>query len=516
MLLRTLKSLRRRGPGIAGDRRLLAAVLVLVVAGNAAGAMIVEIVAGRMMAPYFGMSLYTWTTVIGVVLSGLAIGHWAGGRIADGYPEQRGTALGLACLAGALATTLILPVVGLVAGSLSLSGVPPSTAILVSGFAAFLIPSVTAGLVQPIATTFALDALGKSAGRIVGRMLAAGVVGAILGTFLAGFVLISYLGTAGSIWLVAALNALLGVMLVTAARHRLAGWSLFAIAAAFALTGTALPGFAAPCDVESRYYCIAVFSGEERNLPTARMLRLDALMHSVNDADPLYLAFSHLQWMDELIQQRFAEAPFASFFIGGGGYTLPRTWLDRNPLNDITIAELDPLVTSIARSRLWFDPGPATTILHMDARLALARLPEGREFDVIVGDAFRDIALPAHLITDEFHGLVRQRLAADGFYLLNVIDAVRSGRLVGSVTRTLRRRFEVIEVWHDTAAYQTSDSINFIIYASSRPSGLASPLVAQSAPETRWARFPSEAIDDVPGAIVLTDDLAPVERLLAR
>lgn len=503
------------GPGSPVDRRLLAAVLVLVVAGNAAGAMIVEIVAGRMLAPYFGMSLYTWTTVIGVVLSGLAIGHWAGGRIADGYPEQSAVALGLACLAGALATILILPVVGLVAGSLSLSGVSPSTAIVVSGFAAFLIPSVMAGLVQPIATTFALDALGKSAGRIVGRMLAAGVVGAILGTFLAGFVLISYLGTAGSIWLVAALNALLGVMLVTAARYRAAGWSLFTIAVGFAATDTALPGFAAPCDAESRYYCIAVFSGEERNLPTARMLRLDALMHSVNDADPQYLAFSHLQWMDELVWQRFRAAPFASFFIGGGGYTLPRTWLDRNPLNDITIAELDPLVTSIARSQMWFSPGPATTILHMDARVALARLSDGREFDVIVGDAFRDIALPAHLITDEFHFLVRERLADDGFYVLNVIDAVRSRRLVGSVILTLQHRFEVIEVWYDTAAYQTSDSINFIIYASSRPSGLPSPLVSRAAPTTRWARFAGPALDDVPGAILLTDDLAPVERLLA-
>ena len=513
MLLRTLKSLRR---GAAPDRRLLAAVLVLVVAGNAAGAMIVEIVAGRMLAPYFGMSIHTWTTVIGVVLSGLALGHWAGGRIADGYPEQRAVALGLACLAGAVTTILILPVVGLVAGGLSLSGVPPSTAIVVSGFAAFLIPSVMAGLVQPIATTFALEALGARAGQIVGRMLAAGVVGAILGTFLAGFVLISYLGTAGSIWLVAALNALLGVMLVTAARHRLAGVALFVFAAVFAATGTALPGFAAPCDAESRYHCIAVFSGEERNLPGARMLRLDALTHSVNDRDPQYLAFSHLQWMDELVRRRFEAAPFTAFFIGGGGYTLPRAWLARDPGQAMTIAELDPLVTSIARTRLWFSPGPATTILHMDARLALARLPQGRAFDVIVGDAFRDIALPAHLITDEFHELVRQRLAADGFYVLNLIDAVRSRRLVGSVVATLRRRFAVVEVWYDTAAYQTSDSINFIIYASSRPSGLESPHQSQSPPASRWARLASEAIDDLPGAMVLTDDLAPVERLLAR
>jgi MFS family permease len=494
--------------------RLLAPVLVIVVAGNAAGAMIVEIVAGRMLAPYFGMSIHTWTTVIGVVLTGLAIGHWAGGRIADAYPGKRTAALGLACLAGAVTTILILPLVALVAGTLSLSGVPLPTAILVTGFAAFLVPSLTAGLVQPIATTVALESLGRRAGSVVGRMLAAGVVGAIVGTFLAGFVLIAQLGSAGSIWLVAAVNALLGAMLVATVRQRVAAWGLFALASAFAMTGTALPGFAAPCDHESRYYCISVFPGEMRNLPEARMLRIDALMHSVNHADPSYLAFSHLQWMDELARHRFGSAPFASFFIGGGGYTLPRAWLARTPGNEITVAELDPQVTAIARDDLWFNPGPATRILHTDARLALRRDLAGRPFDVIVGDAFRDIALPAHLITDEFHRLVRARLRDDGFYVLNLIDAVSSRRLVASVVKTLRPHFDAIEIWYDTAAYQRSDRVNFIVYASSRGTGLASPLRSQSAPDTEWARMAPESLETMPGAILLTDDFAPVEHLL--
>lgn len=504
------------GLGAEPERRRLAGLLVLVVAGNAAGAMIVEIVAGRMLAPYFGMSLETWTTVIGVVLAGLAVGHWAGGRLADAYPERRATALGLACLAGALSTISILPVLGLVAGSLSISGVPVSTAILLTGFAAFSLPSIAAGLVQPIATTYALEALGSGAGVVVGRMLAAGVVGAIIGTFLAGFMLIAYLGSAGAIWLVAALNALLGALLVTAARHRAAGWGLFVAASGLALTGAALPGFASPCDVESRYYCISVFSGERRDLPDSRMLRLDALMHSVNHVDPGHLAFSHLQWMDELAQARFGTDAFASFFIGGGGYTLPRTWLARNPTNRITVAELDPVVTAIAEDRLWFTPGPATMILHTDARLALARRPPGRPFDLIVGDAFRDIALPAHLITDAFHQLVRRNLAKDGSYVLNVIDGVRSRRLVGSVVRTLQRRFAVVEVWYDEAAYQVAERINFIIHAADRPSGLASPLRSRTPPATQWAELDSAAIADTAGTMLLTDDFAPVERLLER
>lgn len=498
------------------DRRGLAAVLVMVVAGNAAGAMVVEIVAGRLLAPYFGMSLYTWTTVIGVVLTGLAIGHWLGGRLADAFSTQRATALGLACLAGGATTVLILPAVGLVAGSLVVAGVPLATAVVVTGFVAFLIPSVTAGLVQPIATTYALEALGAGAGRIVGRMLAAGVIGAIFGTFLAGFVLIAYLGSAASIWLVAAVNALLAALLLTRVAYRTAALALLALASTLVVTGAAPPGFAVPCDRESRYFCISVFAGDDRHLPEARLLRLDALTHSANHPDPAFLAFTHLQWMDELVHRRFGTEPFSAFFIGGGGYTLPRTWLARNPDNAITVAELDPEVTAIARRELWFEPGPATRILHTDARLALRRDLKHERFDVIVGDAFRDIALPAHLITDEFHELVASRLAAGGFYVLNIIDAAAARRLVGSVVETLRPHFSVIEVWYDSAAYQTADTINFVVYAAHRPTGLASPLEARTAPASRWQRLPPGVLEEVPGAVFLTDDFTPVERLLAR
>src|SRR5215210_5648008 len=47
----------------------------------------VEIVASRVLAPSFGNSLYVWGSLIGVVLSGLAIGYWVGGALADRHPS---------------------------------------------------------------------------------------------------------------------------------------------------------------------------------------------------------------------------------------------------------------------------------------------------------------------------------------------------------------------------------------------------------------------------------------------
>jgi len=55
----------------------------LIVFLSSACIMIIELVAGRIIAPYVGVSLYTWTSVIGVVLAGISLGNFLGGEIAD-------------------------------------------------------------------------------------------------------------------------------------------------------------------------------------------------------------------------------------------------------------------------------------------------------------------------------------------------------------------------------------------------------------------------------------------------
>ena len=78
------------------------AVSVLLVS---AGSMALEIVAGRALAPYVGMSLYSWTMVIAVVLAGLSLGNWLGGVAAD--QTKRPRRLIAWCLMSAAVTTLI-------------------------------------------------------------------------------------------------------------------------------------------------------------------------------------------------------------------------------------------------------------------------------------------------------------------------------------------------------------------------------------------------------------------------
>ncbi|HEX9076005.1 MAG TPA: fused MFS/spermidine synthase, partial [Anaerolineae bacterium] len=68
--------------------------------------MILELVAGRIIAPHVGSSLYTWTSVIGVVLAGISLGNYVGGRLADRWASLR--LLGVIYLLAAIASLGVL------------------------------------------------------------------------------------------------------------------------------------------------------------------------------------------------------------------------------------------------------------------------------------------------------------------------------------------------------------------------------------------------------------------------
>src|SRR5215218_1422956 len=67
------------------ERRTGLAIAVAVFLSGAA-LLGLEITASRVLAPTFGSSLFVWGSLIGIVLTGLAIGYWAGGIVADWLP----------------------------------------------------------------------------------------------------------------------------------------------------------------------------------------------------------------------------------------------------------------------------------------------------------------------------------------------------------------------------------------------------------------------------------------------
>ncbi|MBC8269566.1 MAG: fused MFS/spermidine synthase, partial [Rhodospirillaceae bacterium] len=172
---------------------------------SSACGLIIEIVAGRLIAPYVGMSLYTWTAIIAVVLAGLSVGHWIGGLLAAPHigtvkgGRRVAIALGLAAISS-LASLVLLRIVS---SHLLTSGLSPIPSIVLLSTALFLLPSLFVGIVSPILTKLAVDADPDRHGPVIGRMYALGTLGSIAGTLTAGYLFISWIGSTGMINIVA-------------------------------------------------------------------------------------------------------------------------------------------------------------------------------------------------------------------------------------------------------------------------------------------------------------------------
>lgn len=160
--------------------------------------MVIELVAGRLIAPYVGSSLYTWTSIIGVVLAGIAGGNYLGGRIADRYAvnsqRARRTLAVLFLIAGivALGIGLYNRIVGEMPILAGLTSFRLRIALHVT--LVFFIPCALLGLISPVVAKMALD-LGRETGRTMGSVYAWGVVGSIVGTFMTGFYFVAVMKT---------------------------------------------------------------------------------------------------------------------------------------------------------------------------------------------------------------------------------------------------------------------------------------------------------------------------------
>lgn len=492
-------------------------LLVVLQAAVSAASLVVEIVAGRMLAPYVGMSLYTWTSIIAVVLAGFSAGHWAGGRIAEMAVPRALLWTGWSMLGAGLTTALAVFVLRSGADLLLPYISSPIWAIVTLSMLAFFLPSFFAGIPAPVLAQISVEAAPDQSGRALGAMFAAGAIGAIFGTLLAGFVFVAWLGSVGTLALVTLCYLLAAAVLVWMAR-RAGDASGLLLAGLAGLVGVLLAGATiaqpSPCTEESDYFCIRVEDVSADPNSPVRLMVLDHLVHGVSARDlPEVIFYDHAALLDLLARERMGGTDFSAFFIGGGTYTVPRKWATLDPRPDVTVAEIDPTVTQVAIRDFWFDPTGAR-ILNEDARSALR--VDGSRYDVIIGDAFTDIAVPAHLVTQEFFELVRDHLTEDGVFLMNVIDHADRMIALMALVHTLEQVFPHVEVWTEARRPEPGERMINVIAAGFSATQVDMLQGMSPAPIT-FARIPAEAQAQLKAArnpIVLTDDYAPIDRLI--
>jgi len=522
--------------------------------------MTLELASTRLLAQLVGVSLYTWTGVIGVMLAGTAFGNWWGGRIADRAQAswQTRTMRLAACMIGAGLFT----VGSIVLFSVFTQGERPFQSlgligqILALTFSMFFLPMFLLGTVSPQVIRLAIPDVSV-AGRVAGRVYAFSTLGAIVGTFAAGYFLISAMGVYLTV-LLCAVFPILGVFLIQGAFKN----SLLLYATSAAMGGV-VGGLlikvkydnaavdAKLYTLETNYYTIRVITQKRTIIePIAKewepvgalvgfgavagqkefsAMVLDHLTHSSVDLDdPTYLYYKHEQIQVELMREAAANHPEEQnvLVIGGGGYTFPRCVRTTIPTSVVDVVEIDPGVTKVAYDRLALDPKLGIHSFHMDGRQYVAEIAKPNHYHLVTLDAVNDLSVPAHLMTKEFNESIKKTLTPDGVYLATVIDDVGKGKLWRAAVHTLMQSFEHVEVVFPLAEIDPDDLFKtprkvIVIYASNRPldfKKLNGIVEKQTGVKSMIYVVPKPTLDEllaVHKKLILTDQYAPVDNLMA-
>jgi tetratricopeptide (TPR) repeat protein len=396
-----------------------------------------------------------------------------------------------------------------------------------------MLPSLLLGMISPVVAKTALDK-GLTTGRTVGDIYAFGAAGSILGTFLAGFYLIDLIGTIATIWAVAAVLLLIAILYCA----RL--WALYIWAVIFIASMTmgiapakwaesigstlALRKQKDPSilyETESQYCYVAVQQLSQN--PDSRIFVQDKLTHSkiiMDDVLNLQYFYSKIY---AGITGGLIKDKLSIMVIGGGGYAYPQYVEKRWPGSRIDVVEIDPAVTEAAIQAFGLDRNSSINTIYMDARNYVDELLNKQsngemipKYNFIYEDAFNDYSLPFQLVTREFNDKIAKILTDNGVYMINLIEIFDSGLFLGAMINTLEKTFPYVHVLVDPITLPTRRQTYVVVAAKHyfEPENILSKYG-----ENLKLRILNESeknnLKEKAGGVVLTDDYAPVENLLA-
>lgn len=475
--------------------------LAVIVSG--ASVLAIEILGTRIIAPFYGSSLYLWSALISVTLAALSLGYAIGGRWAD-----RGTRLGRFCailgLAGlwiALIPWLRGPVFGMV------EPMELRVAVLIAAIVLFFPPLALLGMVSPYAIRMKASSLDV-VGRTAGNLYAVSTVASVFAAVATGFFLIPNMG-------VFRLTFLVGVLLIATA---LAGFigrqkGIGALITLLMLTGAVTFAFrVAPTQTpdpkngviaieHSAYAEIRVVDQDD-----VRYMLIDGSTHTAADTSSWDSRFAYVNVMD--IAKQFFDQPGDLLLVGLGGASVVKSFARAGW--HIDAVEIDPVVTRMARKYFGLLDTEAK-VYDMDGRQFL--ITSDKIYDLVIMDAYGSSSIPFHLVTEEAFGLVKSHLKPNGVLAANVETLGWLGATVKSMAATLNRQFSHVTVF--PIAEPPDQFGNLVLMASDRELTLKQELprpMDRFSPEyDRAHAWDNRFVVDTKGVAALTDDLNPID-----
>jgi len=483
--------------------------------------MVVELTSSRIVAPIIGASIFTWTAIIGVTLLGLSIGGVSGGYIADAYYKRFGDALlGAALFISAIFVALIVPLShssGFIIENISSIS---TISTLLSVFL-FLLPSIALGTVQPIILRLYTHSFEK-VGREYGILSSLWSLGGIIGVFATGFYFIAHLGSATTLYAVAAILLILSAYVSRSWKGTLGllVFGFLCISPLYAHSSDLSKNPDVIYDAETGYYRARVVDHDFSSASgDTRWLFLDFDSDSIQTEHPIGM-YTDMAPVLKVFSDLAGHPLQSVHFIGAGAYILPKSFRSLLPDADISVSEVDPALIDIGNT--YFDLARYHVDTDVgDARVFFATHPE--KYDLIFGDAFNSfISPPWHLMTREFIAAVSSHLSEGGFYAMNIISPIEGedAGMFYSEYETLHESFPTLYVF---AFGGVPNKTQNIVIVGTKGSPLPYEDIQKALKDSGNDDFaekllPPERVSEIERAAAsyrpLTDDFAPVENLM--
>lgn len=494
------------------------AVLPFTVFTTGACVLVIEIVATRVLAPYFGNTIYSVSSVISVVLAALSVGYWFGGRLADRFPSKRLffgiiAASGLLVLFMQYMQTVLLPHFGY--------KLPLASGPLIMSMLLFFVPSFVLGMLSPFAVALQQkDAKNQGVGTTAGQIFFFSTLGSIAGSLSAGFVLIPSFGISDILVGVGILLLLLGLIPVIIFGMERKFTMLAVLLAGGMLLLATTAASANPHEIYRRdgvYERISIVDGMYQGRPT-RFLQQDTSNSAAMHLDTGDLAYDYTRYY--ALYRLFTPRVDRALAIGGGAYSIPKALLAELPKAQVDVSEIEPSLPQLARQ--YFGLRDDLRLKHyiQDGRRMLHDSPH--RYDLIFSDVYHSMySVPAHFTTKEFLQLAYDRLTDNGVFMANLIGSLNATKpsFIWSEIKTMQQVFPQVYVF--AVKSPSEGGAQNIIAVGARAKERVDLFGGmQGGSDTTVANAASHYVDttrlSLDGYPVLTDDYAPVDYFAAR
>jgi spermidine synthase len=472
--------------------------------------MVYEIIGSRLLSPYIGSSIYIWTSLIGVILGSLSLGYWLGGRFADKRCEVRVLASVIFAAAGLISVTTLIKDIFL--SMIAASPMILEVKALIAALVLFAPASVFLGMVTPYAVRLKVSSV-ETTGRTVGNLYALSTIGSIVGTFAAGFVLVPFVGSVRTLFLIAGALFIIAFVLwpMRISQLNIAAVLLFIFGIAVSEYTRIYEHQASDLiDIDTEYSRVQVFRTIDpltqrpvRAYATDPFFAQSAMYFDSDD-----LVFPYAPYFD--LMQHFDPAFRKTLLIGSGAYSYPKHFLQTFPDAEIEVVEIDPRVREIAKQYFRLHDDPRLTTIDKDGRDHLNRADSGA-YDAVLLDAFGSLfSVPYQLTTRDAVQQISRVLGDRGVVIANIGSSITgdAGHFVRAEIATYRTVFPTVMLFKVRSDKKDSDLQNLILVAlkSAEPIKTSSTDPRMNELLTHLYDQPIEISEPV-----LTDDLAPVE-----